>query len=76
MPSIIHKVPIAEELRKGMPKECVDLMLGGEAKFSILNSLYQLIGQSAGAIELAYRRGYQAGVEDAAKGKTDPFDTT
>lgn len=35
----------------------------------LLNPLYSLIGETAGAIELAYRRGYQAGQEAAKKAK-------
>lgn len=57
-----------------MPKDVRDLMLGREANSGLLTQLYSLIGQTSGAIELAYRRGYQAGIEDASKGVTDPFD--
>ena len=67
MPSMIHKVPIADELRKGMPENTVDLMLGKEGSSSLLNKIYSLIGQTAGSIELAYRRGYEAGFEAANK---------
>ncbi len=74
MPSIIHKVPIAEELRKCMLENVRDLMLGGETNSGLLDQLYSLIGQTSGAIELAYRRGYQAGIEAANKGVTDPFE--
>jgi len=70
MPSIRHKFPIADELRKsleGIPVK--DLMIGegkdGDA--GILGTLYQMIGNIAGALELAYRRGYDVGFDDAKK---------
>jgi len=72
MPSIIHKIPIADELRESMPKHTVDLMLGSsEANSGILSTLYRLIGNMAGAIELAYRRGYEVGYEDGKKGNEE-----
>ncbi len=70
MPSIRHKFPIADELRqslKGIPVR--DLMIGegkdGDA--GILGTLYQMIGNIAGALELAYRRGYELGEEAERK---------
>ena len=70
MPSIRHKFPIAEELRKelaGIPVR--DLMIGeGKDGYAgILGTLYQLIGTMAGALELAYRRGHDKGLADGIK---------
>ena len=70
MPSIRYKFPIAEELRKsleGIPVK--DLMLGDgtDGHAGILGTLYQLIGSLAGALELAYRRGYDVGFNDGKK---------
>ena len=68
MPSAIHKKPIADELREVMPPDIVDLMLGRSAEMSgLFTRIYSLIGETAGSLELAYRRGYQAGLKDAVK---------
>jgi len=73
MPSVIHKVPIVDELMKsleGIPVK--DLMCGGgnDGLVGIVNTLYQLIGTVAGALEVAYYRGYDIGFDDAKKKRT------
>ena len=69
MPSQIHKKPIAGEMKKSLPQDIKDLMLGADASQpGLLSTLYGLIERTSAAIELAYRRGYQAGLE-AEKGR-------
>ena len=68
MPTILHKVPIADDLRKSLPKPCIDLVLGsGEANAGLLHSIYSLIGEAAGSVELAYRRGFELGHDEGYK---------
>ena len=52
--------------RKDLP-EGVRNLLGGtsEANAGLLYKVFKLMSQMEGSIELAYRRGYQAGMEDA-----------
>jgi hypothetical protein len=65
MPSILNKAPITKELRKTLPPNCVDLMIGrGESDSGIFGALWNLLGRSTGSIELAYRRGYDVGYDD------------
>lgn len=68
MPSAIHKAPIAEDIRATVPKEVHDLLLGlGPESPGLLSSFWVVMGKAFAGVELAYRRGYQAGREDAMR---------
>jgi len=70
MPSIRHKFPIAEEIRKTLGHVPVrDLMLGDgkDGDAGMLGTLYQLIGNISGSLELAYHRGYDKGLAAGIK---------
>ncbi len=58
--------------RKDLPDE-IKSILSGESRSSagILFSMFQPFAQVIGAIELAFRRGYAAGVEDTKKKELD-----
>lgn len=62
LPSIIYKKDLADAIRKGMQEEVVDLMLGkSQSMRGMLGNFYQLISETAGAIDLAYLRGFEDG---------------
>jgi len=63
MPSMIHKTDIIKALRESMPPDILDLMIGREGVQGFLTPWYSMMNNMAGALELAYRRGYQAGQE-------------
>ncbi len=58
---------------KRFPEGIKDLLAGqGEAYSGVLFTAFKLISQIVGAVETAYRRGYAAGQEDAAKCRKRP----
>lgn len=69
MPSPIHKYAIRDELKGVLPPEVFALMCGHSdsvisGPVGILEDWYRMLGTCAGALDLAYKRGYQKGVED------------
>lgn len=51
-----------------MHPDCSDLMIGSKKSSTcLLGQLYVLIGESAGAVELAFQRGYHGGYEDGGR---------
>lgn len=54
--------------RTEIPEGIKDILAGkSEADVGVLFSVFKLISRIEGSIELAWRRGYQAGTEDAKK---------
>lgn len=52
---------------KNIPDGIKDLLCGKEGYVSLLYEAFSLISQIIGNMELAYRRGYSAGLEEAKK---------
>lgn len=61
MPSQIHKWPIREEQLKALPRNVGDLMWSGGTISTPGETIYRLLGEVCGSIELAYDRGYRVG---------------
>lgn len=70
MPSALHKFEIRKEIVDFLPPDVLLLMCGDGQP---LDALYSLIGNVAGAIQLAYERGRLAGKREAATSQvTEP----
>ena len=56
-----HKQAIRDELARSIPVPIQDLMFGAPQVTGFLNWWFENLQLVAGALEIAYRRGYQAG---------------
>ena len=64
-----HNIQIAYRAwikqREDIPNELNDLLCGKKHSGGLLYEMFTVIHHTIGNVELAYRRGYQAGQEDA-----------
>ena len=69
MPHLKHKNAIAAEIRKTLLPELHDLVLGdSDTNRGLIGRWYTDLRLTLGAMELAYRRGVQAGREAERRG--------
>lgn len=69
MPTLLSKKVLIDDIRAVQVEPLVDLVLGDADSQSILSTWWTALNISIASLELAYRRGYQAGYEDSTEGK-------
>ena len=73
MPSVVHKAALRKAIEEegNVPKEILGLVCRGqesqEGGWDLLSGWWGQLGQTIGAMELAYRRGYDVGFDAGQK---------